>query len=93
MPGIDTHRELRTGYPEVIFGQGKTPEQVKEIIRYMATRNNNILATRVTEEMYEAVRDICPEAVLSSGSPGHNHPEGGYKISGYLYCRHSSRNF
>ena len=61
---LDTHRELRTGYPEVIFGQGKTPDQVKEIIRYMNTRNHNILATRVTEEIYRAVKDICPEAVF-----------------------------
>jgi NCAIR mutase (PurE)-related protein len=61
---LDTHRELRTGYPEVIFGQGKTPEQVKEIIRYMNTRNNNILATRVTVEMYNAVKEICPEAIF-----------------------------
>jgi len=60
---LDTHRELRTGYPEVIFGQGKTPEQVREIIKYMNTRNNNILATRVTEEMYNEIRKECPEAV------------------------------
>ncbi|MBN2274195.1 MAG: nickel pincer cofactor biosynthesis protein LarB [Bacteroidales bacterium] len=59
---LDTHRELRTGYPEVIFGQGKTTEEVKEIIRFMSTQNNNILATRVTEEMFRAVQDICPEA-------------------------------
>lgn len=59
---IDTHRELRTGYPEVIFGQGKTPEQVAGIVKFMLTRDNNILATRVTEEMYEKVREICPDA-------------------------------
>jgi NCAIR mutase (PurE)-related protein len=61
---LDTHRELRTGYPEVIFGQGKTPGQVREIVRQMSTLNNNILATRVTEEMYRAVLEICPEAVF-----------------------------
>jgi NCAIR mutase (PurE)-related protein len=55
---IDNHRELRTGYPEVIFGQGKTPEQVAGIIQYMLTRDTNILATRVTEEMYAEVRKI-----------------------------------
>jgi pyridinium-3,5-biscarboxylic acid mononucleotide synthase len=60
---LDTHRALRTGYPEVIFGQGKTPDQVREIIRYLNTLNNNILATRVTEEMYRVVLEICPEAV------------------------------
>jgi NCAIR mutase (PurE)-related protein len=62
---IDNHRELRTGYPEVIYGQGKTPDQVTGIIRYMLTRDNNILATRVTDEMAEKVRTICPEAVYN----------------------------
>jgi pyridinium-3,5-biscarboxylic acid mononucleotide synthase len=62
---IDNHRELRTGYPEVIFGQGKTPDQVTGIIQYMLTRDNNILATRVTEEMYAKVREICSDAVYN----------------------------
>jgi pyridinium-3,5-biscarboxylic acid mononucleotide synthase len=62
---LDTHRTLRTGYPEVIFGQGKTPGQVREIVRYMDTLNHNILATRVTEEMFHAVQEICPAAVYN----------------------------
>jgi len=62
---IDNHRELRTGYPEVIFGQGKTPEQVAGIIQYMLTRDTNILATRVTEDMYFKVRELYPEAVYN----------------------------
>jgi hypothetical protein len=62
---IDTHRELRTGYPEVIFGQGKTPEQIAGIIKFMLTRDNNILATRVSEEIFDKVREICPEAVFN----------------------------
>jgi NCAIR mutase (PurE)-related protein len=62
---IDTHRELRTGYPEVIFGEGKTAEQVKGIIGFMLTRDNNILATRVEEETYLRVLEICPEAVYN----------------------------
>jgi NCAIR mutase (PurE)-related protein len=63
---IDNHREIRTGYPEVIFGQGKTSDQVAGIVQYMLTRNNNILATRVTAEMYEKVKVICPEAVYNA---------------------------
>jgi pyridinium-3,5-biscarboxylic acid mononucleotide synthase len=62
---IDNHRELRTGYPEVIFGQGKTPEQVAGIVQYMLTRDNNILATRVTEEMYGKVREVCSDALYN----------------------------
>lgn len=59
---VDNHRELRTGYPEVIFGQGKTPEQVVGIVQYMLTRGSNILVTRVTEEMYNKVKVISPDA-------------------------------
>jgi pyridinium-3,5-biscarboxylic acid mononucleotide synthase len=56
---IDNHRELRVGVPEVIYCQGKTPEHVKGIMQYMLTANSNILATRVTEEVYEAVKGLC----------------------------------
>jgi len=62
---IDTHRELRTGYPEVIYGQGKTPDQVAGIIEFMLTRPHNILATRINEETYLKVLEICPEAVYN----------------------------
>jgi NCAIR mutase (PurE)-related protein len=59
---IDNHRELRVGYPEVIYCQGKTVEQVRDIVKFMLTKNINILGTRATEEMYIAVKKICPEA-------------------------------
>ena len=59
---IDNHRELRVGYPEVIYCAGKTPEQIKEIVRFMLTKDNNILGTRATEEAYNAVKEICKEA-------------------------------
>lgn len=59
---IDNHRELRVGYPEVIYCEGKTVEQVKEIVQFMLTKDNNILGTRATEEMYNAVKEICEEA-------------------------------
>jgi NCAIR mutase (PurE)-related protein len=57
---IDNHREIRVGYPEVIYCEGKTVEQVKEIIKLMLTKNNNILATRASYEMYEAVKELHP---------------------------------
>lgn len=59
---IDNHRELRVGYPEVIYCEGKTVDQVRDIVKFMLTKNNNILGTRATEEMYNAVREICAEA-------------------------------
>lgn len=59
---IDNQRELRTGYPEVIYCEGKTAEQVKGIIEFMLTKDNNILATRADEKVYEAVKKICDDA-------------------------------
>jgi NCAIR mutase (PurE)-related protein len=59
---IDNHRELRTGYPEVIFCQGKTPEQVRNIMEYMSTQNINILGTRADKVIYEAVHKVLPRA-------------------------------
>jgi len=60
---IDHHRELRTGYPEIIYCAGKTVEQVKEIFRVMAERENSVIGTRANSEMFEAVRSISPDAV------------------------------
>ncbi|PRR78664.1 N5-carboxyaminoimidazole ribonucleotide mutase [Clostridium liquoris] len=59
---IDNHREIRVGYPEVIYCGGKTVEQVKGIISFMLTNGNNILATRATKEMYNAVQNLYKEA-------------------------------
>ena len=59
---IDNHREIRVGYPEVIYCEGKTVEQVRDIVKFMITKNNNILGTRASEEMYNAVKEICEEA-------------------------------
>ena len=47
---IDHHRALRLGHPEVIFGAGKTPEQMLAIIHEIASHGQNVLATRVTAD-------------------------------------------
>ncbi|MBV7272973.1 nickel pincer cofactor biosynthesis protein LarB [Clostridium sp. PL3] len=60
---IDNHREIRVGYPEVIYCDGKTPEQIRGIVQFMLTKGNNILGTRASEEAYDAVKEICPEAM------------------------------
>jgi NCAIR mutase (PurE)-related protein len=54
---IDTHRSLRTGHPEVIFGLGKTPEQVAEIMSNMAASSKLVIATKASEEQFEAVAE------------------------------------
>ncbi len=60
---IDNHREVRTGYPEIIYCAGKTVEQVKEIVRVMSERENNIIGTRANEEMFNAVKSISAGAI------------------------------
>jgi NCAIR mutase (PurE)-related protein len=59
----DHHREIRTGYPEIVYCAGKTIEQVKEIFRVMAVKEKNVMGTRATPEMFDAVKSIIPEAV------------------------------
>ncbi|HTC40959.1 MAG TPA: nickel pincer cofactor biosynthesis protein LarB [Candidatus Acidoferrales bacterium] len=56
---VDHHRALRQGYAEVIFGKGKTPGQVAEIVRAMVRHKDsrqNILVTRATDKIYAAVK-------------------------------------
>src|SRR6266404_8725774 len=45
----DTHRHLRTGFPEVVMGQGKTPEQIAAILIELARGGSTVMATRVDE--------------------------------------------
>ncbi len=59
---VDHHRSLRQGFPETIFAQGKTPEQVVEIIRCMKERGSHVLATRCSPETVAAVLAAHPEA-------------------------------
>jgi hypothetical protein len=59
---LDHHRALRTGMPEVIFAAGKTVAQVAAIFGRMAQAGGNVLATRATREMFEAVLAVEPRA-------------------------------
>jgi len=59
---IDNHRQLRTGYPEVILCAGKTVEQSEEIISLMFQRGSNILATRVQEALWQRIQPLYPQA-------------------------------
>jgi pyridinium-3,5-biscarboxylic acid mononucleotide synthase len=59
---IDHARELRTGWPEVVFGAGKTPEQVAAIAERIAARGHNVLVTRTTVEAFRGVAARLPAA-------------------------------
>jgi len=60
---IDHHRELRTGYPEIIYCAGKSVEQVKEIFRVMSEKENSVIGTRANQDMFESVKSISSDAV------------------------------
>ncbi len=60
---VDTHRALRKGFPEVIFGAGKTPEQVAKIAAKLVAHEQRVLVTRVTPEHFRAVRKKLKHAV------------------------------
>lgn len=60
---LDHHRSLRSGFPEVIFCQGKTNEQIVAIFERFIKADAKVLATRATKEQYEAVRARVPDAV------------------------------
>ena len=55
---VDHHRSLRHGMPEVILGRGKTVSEVREISKTLLRRSKNLLVTRASQEMADAVREL-----------------------------------
>src|SRR5688572_139921 len=60
---VDTHRALRQGFPEVILGLGKTPDQIAAIAGRILASGQSLLVTRALPEAFAAVRAVAPEAV------------------------------
>ncbi len=79
---LDHHRQLRRGFPEVVFCERKTAEQVVEIIKRMVERNSMVLATRASAELYTTVHAEVPAAkyhaearIIAVGSPSAVRPK------------------
>jgi len=62
---IDLHRELRKGYPEVIFGENKTVEQIIAIAGEMKKNGINVMATRIPEEKYKKIKRKFKSAIYN----------------------------
>ncbi len=62
---LDNHRHLRTGFPEVVFCEGKTTEQVCRILKQLSSRSKCVLGTRARPEVFEAVAAELPDATYS----------------------------
>jgi pyridinium-3,5-biscarboxylic acid mononucleotide synthase len=60
---VDTHRALRQGFPEVILGLGKTPDQIAAIAERIVARGQSLLVTRALPEAFETVVRVVPGAV------------------------------
>lgn len=68
---IDLHRAVRQGYPEVIYGAGKTPEQIKGIVEAMQDKGQNrILITRMSKEASEYLSEVDSFTYYPSGRVG-----------------------
>jgi NCAIR mutase (PurE)-related protein len=59
---VDHHRALRSGYPEVVFCQGKATSHIVGIVQELLRESPNLLATRASREVFEAVAEIAPDA-------------------------------
>ena len=78
---VDHHRAARQGFPEVVFGQGKTPAQIARIAEAIVGRHHGLLVTRTNTSAYEAVARVVPDAAFHEqariierrvpGNPGH----------------------
>ncbi|WP_297881644.1 nickel pincer cofactor biosynthesis protein LarB [uncultured Campylobacter sp.] len=63
---IDTQRALRNGTGEVIYGEGKTDDEILRIAAAIGARRQNILITRTNERVFERVREILPQAEFNA---------------------------
>jgi len=59
---VDHHRSLRQGFPEVVFGPGKSPAQIAAISQRIVASGHNLLVTRTTAEAHAAVSALLPGA-------------------------------
>jgi pyridinium-3,5-biscarboxylic acid mononucleotide synthase len=63
---IDHHRALRQGFPEVVYGAGKTPEQIREIAARIIARGDGVLVTRIADDAAALLASSMPSVDLNS---------------------------
>ena len=62
---VDHHRRLRTGFPEVVFGQGKTVDQILAIVQRLISHSDKVLVTRASLEAFKAVNQHIADAIYN----------------------------
>ena len=65
---LDTHRALRCGFPEVVFGLGKTAEHLVQIINELATLDSSVMVTKLSQSIYDEIRAQIPKAEYHAAS-------------------------
>ena len=65
---VDHHRHIRRGFPEVVFGEGKSPSQIVSIVKSLSRNRSPVLVTRVGQAIYRAVRKECNRAVYHAAA-------------------------
>ena len=61
---VDHHRRVRQGFPEVVFGPGKSPDQIAAIATRIVAAGDSLLVTRTNREAFEAVARVLPSATF-----------------------------
>lgn len=65
---LDTHREIRSGFPEVIFCSGKPDEYLLSIYQKMYEANGEVFGTRASEEQYHLIKEVLPQVTYDKVS-------------------------
>ena len=65
---LDHHRSLRNGLPEVIYGEGKTEDQLISIIKLLHKAGNDILATKLDPKVYKNIKRKLPSGTIYNES-------------------------
>ena len=63
---VDHHRLMRTGFPEVVFCQGKTPEQILDIFKALCRKNKKVLLTRVDGSIFRKIKKINRRVIYNA---------------------------
>lgn len=62
---VDHHRKKRQGFPEIVYGEGKTSEHIISIVQSLRSKNNQVLVTRVSLEKAEDVQKVMPDLIYN----------------------------
>ncbi len=81
---LDTHREIRSGFPEVIYCSGKADEHLIHIYETLYKEHGEVFGTRASKEQYELIKTVIPEITYDAVSRILKYEKPGKKKSGRI---------